>query len=122
MKRLAAVTMLLLLSACASGPSQRAPERMALPAPPPNGEPAGLVGLTSAQLRASFGPPSFSRREYGSELWRYDIANCRVFFFLYPAGKDMSVRHIETMPRGRDIAADTACITALRAKPASPVS
>lgn len=122
MKRLAAVLMLLLLSGCASGPAARPQGRSDIPASPPAGEPTGFMGLTSAQLRTSFGPPTFSRRENGSELWRYDTAGCHVFFFLYPSGRDMSVRHVETVPRGKDIAADGACITALRGKPASPVS
>lgn len=124
MKRLAAGMMLFVLCACASGPAtQRTPSsRLNEPPPTPNGEPAGFIGLTSAQLRGSFGPPSFSRRENGSELWRYDTKDCRTFFFLYPAGNDMSVRHVETMPRGKIIAADANCLTALRAKSASPVS
>jgi hypothetical protein len=122
MKRLAAGLLLFLLCACASGPGQRSTARISLPSPPPTGEPVGYIGLTSAQLRATLGAPSFSRREYGSELWRYDTRECRAFFFLYPAGRDMSVRHVETVPHGRDVAVDANCLTALRARPASPVS
>lgn len=123
MKRLAAGLMLFALCACAGGPqSQRPSSRIALPPSPPNGEPVGYIGLTSAQLRAAFGPPSFSRRENGSELLRYDTKDCRAFFFLYQAGTDMSVRHVETMPRGKDTAADVNCLNVLRGKPASPVS
>jgi hypothetical protein len=111
MKWLAAA-LVFLLAACTSQP-QRSPDNLA--SPPPGGEPSDLFGLTSNQLRGSFGAPSFSRRENGSELWRYDNAQCRVFFFLYPAGNAMSVRHVETAPHGRT-AADPACLAALRAK------
>jgi hypothetical protein len=121
MKWLAAGLMLL-LCACATTPATRPPPRIPLPPPPPAGEPAGFIGLTRAQLRAAYGPPSFTRKEYGAELWRYDTGSCRAFFFMYPAGNDMSVRHVETVPRGQDIAADAACLTSLRAKSASPVS
>ncbi len=110
---------LLLLGACGSpslGPSQ------ALPPPPPQGEPSGFVGMTGTQLRASFGAPSFSRRENGSELWRYDNARCRTFFFLYPVGREMGVRHVETVPHSAAEAADPNCLAALRAKSTSPSS
>lgn len=117
MKRLIAAGLIVLLGACANTPA-----KIALPAPPPTGEPTSLIGLTSAQLRSAFGAPSFTRREYGAELWRYDAGGCRAFFFLYPSGNDMSVRHVETMPRGQTAAVDPNCLTALRAKPASPLS
>jgi len=115
-----AVAALLLLGACASQPTASSP--YALPAPPPGGEPSGFIGMTAVQLQASFGRPSFTRRENGSELWRYDVSQCRTFFFLYPEGRAMSVRHVETVPQGKGVAADPACLSVLRAKPASPVS
>jgi hypothetical protein len=122
MKRLSAA-LLLFLCACAGGPgTQHSSDRLSLPAPPPTGEPAGFVGLTGAQLKASLGQPSFSRKEYGSEMWRYDTKQCRAFFFLYQAGKDVAVNHVETAPRGKDSAADMTCLNVLRGKPASPVS
>ncbi|MDR3525793.1 MAG: hypothetical protein P4L57_00835 [Rhizomicrobium sp.] len=110
---------LLLLSAC--GGQQQGPT-VALPPPPPKGEPSGFIGMTATQLRANFGVPSFSRRENGSELWRYDNAQCRTFFFLYPTGRDMGVRHVETVPHNPAEAADPTCLAALRAKRVSPAS
>jgi hypothetical protein len=35
-----------------------------------------------------------------SELWRYDGADCAVFFFLYREGDAMRIRYTESMPRG----------------------
>jgi hypothetical protein len=118
MKRLA-IALVLLLGACSSGPE---PARTPLPSAPPTGEPRELIGLTGPQLQAMLGRAAFSRRENGSEMWRYDNPKCRAFFFLYVEGNTSRVRHVETMPRGRTMAADPACLNVLRAKPASPVS
>jgi hypothetical protein len=118
MKRLVAVCCLLVLGACASPPPP--PPKLPLPAPPPAGEPADLLGLSGNQLRALFGTPSFTRKEYGAEMWRYDKGACRTFFFLYPAARSDAVRHVETMPKGKDMAADPNCLAVLRGKPVSP--
>lgn len=124
-KRSYVFLMLLALAACAA--PQRAqppmqPQVMLPPAPPP-GEPAELVGLAEVQLRAAFGPPAFVRKDGAVQMWRYDSPSCRAFFFLYPAaGNGLAVRHIETLPRGTTMAADTACLAALRNRPPTPVS
>jgi hypothetical protein len=89
-----------------------------IPAAPPRGEPEGFVNLPAAQLRAAFGTPAFMRHDGASEMWRYDGAACRAFFFLYGEGNSRIVRHVETLPRDADSAADPACLTALRASPA----
>ena len=49
-------------------------------------------------------------------MWRYDGASCKAFFFLYPAGNSLAVRHVETVPRGAEMAADAGCLNALRAR------
>jgi hypothetical protein len=121
-ERLATAALLILLGACSSEPKPAPSSQYLLPAPPPTGEPAGYLGMTTAQLQASFGKPAFTRRENGSELWRYDNGQCRTFFFLYPSGREMAVRHVETIPQGKGVAADPACLTALRARPASRTS
>ncbi len=118
MKRLA-IVLVLLLGACSSQPRGT---NEPLPAPPPAGEPADLVGLSGPQLQAKLGMASFSRRENGSELWRYDSRDCRAFFFLYAEGGTMRVRHVETAPHGPTVAADPTCLSALRGKPASRTS
>jgi len=81
------------------------------------GEPPGIAGLASTQVRASFGEPSFVRKDGSAEIWRYDGQACRAFFFLYPNGNEEVVRHVETLPRGTTIAADTTCLDALRGRP-----
>ena len=100
------------LSACASQPSQTG-----LVSPGQAGEPPGFAGLAATQVKASFGEPSFVRKDGSAEIWRYDGQTCRAFFFLYPNGSSEVVRHVETLPRGATIAADTTCLDALRGKP-----
>ena len=90
--------------------------RVALPPPPPAGEPSDIAGLAASQLRVAFGAPVFVRKDGTDELWRYDGASCKAFFFLYPDGNSLSVRHVETLPRGREMAADIGCLNTLRAR------
>jgi hypothetical protein len=91
-------------------------------APPPAGEPADLAGLKSTQLREVFGAPNFVRKEGAMELWRYDSTACKAFFFLYPYGQALLVKHVETLPRGNAQAADQNCLESLRPKPQQPIS
>ena len=107
----------LLLAACATPPPQ---PKMPLPPTPPPGEPVDLLGLSGVQLQTLFGVPSFTRKENGAEMWRYDRGSCRTFFFLYPAAGSNAVRHVETVPRGRDSASDPNCLALLRGKPVLP--
>jgi hypothetical protein len=101
------------LGACAGGGGQTA----RLPSAPPPGEPAGYAGIDSGQLKVAMGSPAFTRKEgAGIEMWRYDGAACKAFFFLYPDGSALSVRHVETLPRPSDAAADVGCLNQLRAR------
>jgi hypothetical protein len=100
------------LAACASQPRQTA----LIPPSAPSGEPPGIAGLASMQVKAAFGEPSFVRKDGVSEMWRYDGQTCRAFFFLYPSDNGKVVRHVETLPRGNEMAADTTCLDALRSR------
>jgi len=100
----------LVLCACAAQQQNAAH----LPPAPPSGEPSGIAGLQSQQLRVAFGSPAFVRKDSNVEIWRYDGAGCRAFFFLYPDASGLSVRHVETIPRPSDAAADDACLNRLR--------
>ena len=114
MKRLM-IGLVFLLGGCATP----APPMPSVPLPPqaPPGEPADLIGLPEANIRGFFGTPAFVRTENGAEIWRYDGAQCRAFFFFYPKGASLVVRHVETVPRGAEIAADPNCLAALRGRP-----
>jgi len=84
------------------------------PTPPPPPPPPPPTDAQS--LRTAYGAPDFIRKETDSELWRYDGKNCAVFFFLYREGELMRIRYTETNPRGRNVAADPACVQGLSAK------
>jgi hypothetical protein len=109
--RILAILACAMLAACA-GQQQRMAN---IPASPPSGEPAGLTGLAGPELRAAFGAPTFVRKDGATEIWRYDGQTCKAFFFLYPQGSAVpTVTHVETLPRGTAMAADTTCLGALR--------
>jgi len=88
------------------------PSASAIPPAPPRGEPGQYLNMPVTGLQAAFGKPAFVRKDGATEMWRYDGQSCRAFFFLY--GSPLMVRHVETLPRGAQNAADMACLTALR--------
>jgi len=88
-----------------------------LPAPPP--EPPPPPPTDGPSLRAAYGAPDFVRRESDSELWRYDVSGCAVFFFLYREGEALKIRYAETSPRGRESPLDPACLKGLTVRAAS---
>lgn len=108
------------LCACAAAPKSSA--TVALPPAPHPGEPGNVVGLDANAVRVAYGAPVFVRKDGTSEMWRYDNPSCKAFFFLYTDGSGLSVRHVETIPRGSDIAADPACLASMRTHATSPVS
>ncbi len=81
------------------------------------------TGLNASQIprSPSVSPPS-SRKDGTTEMWRYDGAACKAFFFLYPGSGGSTVRHVETIPRGRDIAADSGCLDSLLVQKRVPTS
>ena len=106
------------LAGCAGGG-----QSARLPSGPPPGEPAGYAGIDANELKVAMGNPAFTRKEgAGIEMWRYDGAACKAFFFLYPFGNSLLVRHVETLPRGHLMAADQTCLDSLRTRLAAPVS
>jgi predicted small lipoprotein YifL len=113
-------TLLLLalaVAGCAAkGPAQPNAPQARIPAPPPRGEPGEYLNMAATNLQATLGRPAFVRKDGATQMWRYDGAACRAFFFLY--GAPLAVRHVETLPHGAQNAADIACLTALRAAPA----
>ena len=119
-RRLAIVLIALAAAGCAAQPAlpPSAPPQTAssIPAPPPRGEPGLYLNMAASNLQTAFGRPAFVRKDGATEMWRYDGAACRAFFFLY--GAPLTVRHVETLPHGTQNAADMACLTALKVSPA----
>lgn len=118
MKRISIALSGLLLAACANRPPV---DRVALPPAPPPGEPRSTSGMTADALKIAYGAPAFTRVDGDTQMWRYDGTACRAFFFLYMESGALTVRHVETIPRHADEAADPACLSALR-KSTTPTS
>ena len=117
-RRVAILSLALLAGACAARAPQ-APSSQptaSIPAAPPRGEPSQYMNMAATGLQSVLGKPAFVRKDGATEMWRYDGAACRAFFFLY--GAPLMVRHVETLPHGAQSAADSACLTALSASPA----
>jgi hypothetical protein len=100
------------LAACATPPANQA----ALPsAPLSSREPGNIAGMDASRIRVAFGAPQFVRKDGQVEMWRYDGMNCKAFFFMYPSGNSLAVKHVETMPRPDNAAADSTCLQGLLA-------
>jgi hypothetical protein len=114
MRKILAGLMLLVLAGCAT--PQRAPSTPVVPIPPapPAREPDIFTGAQAQQLRALIGQPAFTRKDGATDMWRYDNSSCHAFFFF--TGNPLRVSHVETVPQGKDRAADPACLNALRVK------
>jgi hypothetical protein len=113
LRRFSCLILALAAAGCAA-PKASAPPLVpsAIPPAPPRGEPGQYLNMPASGLQAAFGKPAFVRKDGATEMWRYDGQSCRAFFFLY--GSPLMVRHVETLPRGAQNAADMACLTALR--------
>jgi hypothetical protein len=114
---LAIVGLCTLLAACAAETP-----RVALPSAPSPGEPGNIAGLSTDQIKVAFGQPAFVRKDNGTQMWRYDGATCKAFFFFYSANNTMAVKHVETTPRGADIAADANCLASLQVQKTVPTT
>ena len=118
-RRVTVLSLALLAGACAAKAPQSPPPQptvASIPPPPPRGEPGPWFNMAATGIQAAFGKPAFVRKDGATEMWRYDGAACRAFFFLY--GSPLTVRHVETLPHGPQSAADTGCLAALQASPA----
>ena len=115
-RKFSALLLLLALAACAAQPPPYTafPGPVPIPPAPPRGEPDLFSNISVTRLRALLGAPAFVRKDGATEMWRYDAASCRAFFFIYGSGAQQQVRHIETLPAGKSVAADPACLNALK--------
>jgi hypothetical protein len=104
-----------LLVFCALSGCAAPANRVALPTPP-LGEPGNIAGMDASRIRVAFGAPQFVRKDGATEMWRYDSSNCRAFFFFYPNGNSLAVRHVETLPHAATQAADSNCLAGLLAR------
>jgi hypothetical protein len=114
MRRSIALSLTLLLAACATAP-QEAPEPATRIAQPPAQQPNGFTGLTAQDLFSRFGAPALQIREGSSLKLQFRGPACVLDAYLYPStGGLLRVRHVDTrLPSGADTD-QAACIAALR--------
>lgn len=114
MRRLFALSLSLLLAACASAPPQATQTPPSTPAQPV--ETSSLVGLTPQELFGRFGAPALQVREGTSLKLQFRGPRCVMDAYLYPSGSSgaLKVTHIDTrLPSGANID-QAACVFALR--------
>jgi hypothetical protein len=112
MRRFIALSLTLLLAACATAPQAPAPQ-------PPAAQPQqqnSLTGLTPQELVGRFGRPALQIREGSSLKLQFRGPRCVMDAYLYPSGSagTLKVTHVDTrLPSGGDID-QAACIFSLR--------
>jgi hypothetical protein len=115
MRRSLALSLTLLLAACATRPQQ--PPQPQTPAVQPEPEEkTSLSGLTAQDLVGSFGTPALQIREGSSLKLQFRGPRCVLDAYLYPSAGSgtLKVTHVDTrLPSGGDID-PSACIYALR--------
>jgi hypothetical protein len=93
----------LLVSACATAPRTAEP---ALPPPQPIvRDPAGLVGLSAAEVIGKLGPPTLQIREGAGLKLQFRNSRCVIDTYLYASarGAPEKVEHVDTRaPSGVD--------------------
>jgi hypothetical protein len=115
MRRLTALSLILLIPGCAPRPQ---PASTPTPAPvqPQPQEPNSLTGLTAQELVGRFGTPALQIREGTSLKLQFRGPRCVMDAYLYPSGGSgaLKVTHVDTRtPSGNDFD-QAACIFALR--------
>ncbi|MEO7410863.1 MAG: hypothetical protein ABIU10_06025 [Sphingomicrobium sp.] len=116
MRRSLALSLALLVSACAGQPPQPEPLPQAQTARPQTDDRNGLSGLTVPELLGRFGAPALQIREGSSLKLQFRGKRCVMDAYLYPSGGSgpLKVTYVDTrLPSGGDID-QAACIFSLR--------
>ena len=115
MRRIIALSLSLLLAACATRPEQvQSPQSTS--AQPQFGEQSSVIGLTAQELVGRNGSPALQIREGNSLKLQFRGRRCVMDAYLYPSGGvgTLKVTHVDTrLPTGGDID-QAACIFSLR--------
>jgi hypothetical protein len=116
MRRAIALSLTLLLAACATAPQQTAAPQPSSPAQPE--ETGSLVGLTAQDLVGRFGAPALQVREGSSLKLQFRGVACVLDAYLYPSSGSgaLKVTHVDTrLPSGADTD-QAACLAGLGAR------
>jgi hypothetical protein len=116
MRRTIALSLTLLLAACATAPQKTAAPQPSLAAQPQ--ETGSLVGLTAQDLVGRFGAPALQVREGSSLKLQFRGVGCVLDAYLYPSSGSgaLKVTHVDTrLPSGADTD-QAACLAGLGAR------
>ena len=74
-----------------------------------------LVGRNAKNIQKLFGMPSFVRKDFGTQFWRYEGEECRLNIAMYPKGSntDYRVVYIETSDKNGLALDQTSCLQKL---------
>jgi hypothetical protein len=115
MRSLIALSLALLVGACAPRLQQVSAPSPQVPQPQPQ-QPGSLTGLTAQELVGRFGAPALQFREGSSLKLQFRGSRCVMDAYLYPSGSSgtLKVTHVDTRtPTGADFD-QAACIFSLR--------
>jgi hypothetical protein len=115
MRRLIALSFVLLVGACAPRLQQVSAPPLPVPQPQPQDQ-GSLTGLTAQELVGRFGAPALQIREGTSLKLQFRGRRCVMDAYLYPSGTSgaLKVTHVDTRtPTGSDFD-QAACIFSLR--------
>ena len=113
MRRSFALSLSLLLAACATRPTTTAPP--AQPETPVQQEHGPIIGFTADELVRKFGTPSLQIREGESLKLQFRNPQCVLDAYLYPTGSIYRVSHVDARTRALGAIDQTACIASLSA-------
>ena len=110
MRRSIALSLVLLLAACATAPQTVAPESTTATVPQQTN---GLIGLTAEDLVGRFGAPALQIREGSSLKLQFRGRSCVLDAYLYPQNNVLRVTHVDTRNLAGSDYDQAACISAL---------
>jgi hypothetical protein len=114
MRRSLALSLSLLLAACATRPTTTTPAPVTeTPVPQEHGP---IIGFSADDLVRKFGTPALQIREGDSLKLQFRNPQCVLDAYLYPSGSVYRVAHVDTRTRALGAIDQLACIAALAAR------
>ena len=74
-----------------------------------------LVNRDAKNIHKLFGKPTFIRKDFGTQFWRYEGQNCKLNIAMYPKGSDTDYRVVysETIDKNGRTLDQTRCLQKL---------
>jgi hypothetical protein len=115
---LLALSMALLVGACASAPlptptAQAPPDDVRIASLASSSEFTTLGGISSAAVKRLLGEPDLRRQEPPAEIWQYRSADCVLEVFLYRDQGQYRVAYAETHDRGLVRVSQSSCYVSI---------